>query len=70
MLLLVERQTNIVEQYLVDAECLGALINDFGLFNEYLIIRNVPDYLKAFLTQQWDAYIWFEKFVCDSPILY
>jgi len=60
MLLLVESRYDDVVQYLVKAEKLADLVRRYKLFNESLIIREVPVYLVAFLMREWVDDTWRE----------
>jgi len=68
MLMLVERRTHVLEQYLVVQGRLAEFIFTRGLFDECLIIRRIPEYLEGFLMDGWDDSTWSEMFVCDDKI--
>ena len=60
MLLLVESRHKEAVYYLVKAEKLSELVIQYKLFNEAIIIREVPDALVAFLTRDWLDDVWQE----------
>lgn len=60
MLLLVESRLKKVVQYLVKSERLFDLVRHYQLFDEAIIIREVPVYLTAFLMRDWADDTWRE----------
>ena len=60
LLLYVEICREVFTQYLVEASKLEVLFQGQALFDEMLIIREVPDYLTSFLIEGWTDQQWFE----------
>lgn len=68
MLLVVEQQADHFRQYLVKQGNLADLFEQMNLYNESIVIRPVPDFLRAFLIHDWPENIWNEVLVDSGNV--